>query len=364
MDRRSLLRGATTGVAISTALAVPAIAQTAPQVRWRMATAWPRNLDTIYGSAEALCRRVGQLTEGRFEIRCFQGGELAPALQTFDAVQNGAVECGHILASNFIGKDMALAFEGGLPFGLNARQQTAWVTEGGGLEPLRALFRKYNLVQFQVGNVGVQMGGFFRKEIRSVEDLRGLKMRIGGLGGSILSKFGAVPQQIAPADIYASLERGTIDAAEWIGPYYDEKLGFHRIARYYYYPGWWEGSAQISGIVGVAAWEALPQHFKNAWEAACNEQQLLMLARYDVKNPDALKRMVAAGVQLRPFPRSVMEAAYKASFETFDELAQQHEDFRNLYGLWRPFLESSNSWFRVAELNLDAFRFSAPVPGR
>lgn len=359
MDRRTLIAGG--GAA---ALAAPALAQAQPQVRWRMATAWPRSLDTIYGSAEALCRRVGQLSEGRFVIQPFPGGEIVPALQTFDAVQGGSVECGHVLTANFIGKDINLAFDGGLPFGLNARQQIAWLHEGGGMAPLRALFAKYNIVQHPCGNVGVQMGGFFRREINRVEDLSGLKMRIGGMGGRILSRFGAVPQQLAASDIYSALERGTIDATEWVGPHDDERLGFHRIARFYYFPGWWEGSAQITALCAQPAWEALPQAFKDIFEVACNEQVQLMLARYDVRNPDALRRMIAQGVQLRPFPRAVMEASYRASFELFEELAQQNADFRTLYGSWRPFLENSNAWMRVAEFTLDAFRYTNPLPGR
>ncbi len=360
MERRKLLQGSALGAALTT----PALAQTAPQVRWRMATAWPRSLDAMFGSAEALCRRVGQLSEGRFEIRAFPGGELVPPLQTFDAVQSGSVECGHILASNFIGKSPALGFDSGLPFGLNSRQQTAWLQEAGGMALLRAMYAKFGVVNHVAGNVGVQMGGFYRKEIRTVEDLNGLKMRIGGFGGRILAKLGAVPQQLAAGDIYAALERGTIDAAEWIGPYDDEKLGFNKVAPYYYTPGWWEGSASITSIVHVAAWQALPALFREMFEVAAAEQNSLMMARYDARNPDALRRMIAQGTQLRSFPRAVMEAAYKASFETFDEVAAQNEDFRTLYAHWKPFLDSSNNWFRVAEFTMDAFRYANPVPAR
>ena len=360
MDRRKLLQGTVLGAALAT----PALAQTAPQVRWRMATAWPRSLDTLYGSAEALCRRVGQLSEGRFEIRPFPGGELVPALQTFDAVQNGAVECGHILSTNFIGKSPAFGFDGGLPFGLNSRQQTTWLHEAGGMPLLRAMYAKFGVVNHVVGNVGVQMGGFYRKEIRGLEDLNGLKMRIGGFGGRILAKLGAVPQQLAASDIYAALERGTIDAAEWVGPHDDEKLGFNKVAPYYYTPGWWEGSGSITGIVSAPAWEALSPIFKEIFEVAAAEQNSLMMARYDARNPDALRRMIAQGTQLRSFPRVVMDAAYKASFETFEETAAANEDFRTLYAHWKPFLDSSNNWFRVAEFTMDAFRYANPIPGR
>jgi TRAP-type mannitol/chloroaromatic compound transport system substrate-binding protein len=363
MNRRMLAKGAVFG-ATTAALAAPAIAQPAPVVRWRMATAWPRSLDTLFGSAEALCRRIGQISEGRFEIRPFPGGELVPALQTFDAVQTGSVECGHILSTNFIGKSPALGFDGGLPFGLNSRQQTTWLNEAGGRDLLRAMYRKFDVVNHVVGNVGVQMGGFYRKEIRTVEDLHGLKMRIGGFGGRILAKLGAVPQQLAASDIYSALERGTIDAAEWVGPADDEKLGFQRVARYYYTPGWWEGSGSITGIVNIAAWEALPPAFRDMFEVAAAEQNSLMMARYDARNPEALRRMIAQGVQLRTFPRVVLDAAYKASFEVFEEVAAQNEDFRTLYASWKPFLDSSNNWFRVGEFTLDAYRYGNPIPGR
>jgi len=270
--------------------------------------------------AEDLCKRVGQLTEGRFEIRCFAGGEIVPPLQVLDAVQNGTIECGHVLSANYIGKSPTYAFDAGLPFGLNARQQAAWLYEGGGLPLIRDFYKKTNVIPFPCGNVGTQMGGFYRKEINTVQDLQGLKIRIGGLGGVILRKLGAVPQQLPPSDIYSALERGTIDASEWIGPYDDAKLGLNKVAKFYYAPGWWEGSAGITAPVSLPAWQALPELFKVAFETAANEQMMLMLAKYDARNPDALRRMIGEGTQLRLFPRPVMDACYKASFEVFDEL--------------------------------------------
>lgn len=362
MKRREVLLGLAGGAAGAAVVAAPALAQSQPTVRWRMATGWPKSLDTIHGSAEELCKRVGQLTEGKFEIRCFAGGEIVPALQVLDAVQSGTVECGHVLSANYIGKSPAYAFDAGLPFGLNARQQTAWLHEAGGLQLVRAFYRKTNVVPFPCGNVGAQMGGFYRKEINTLQDLHGLKIRIGGLGGVILSKLGAVPQQLPPSDIYSALERGTIDASEWIGPYDDEKLGLNKVAKFYYAPGWWEGSAGITAPVNLAAWDALPAPFKSAFETACNEQVLMMLAKYDARNPDALRRMLAQGTQLRFFSRPILEACYKASFETFEELAKKDADFGTIYGPWKRFLESSNPWFRVAEQSLDAFRFSRDVP--
>jgi TRAP-type mannitol/chloroaromatic compound transport system substrate-binding protein len=362
MKRRKFLQAAAVGVA--GAVASPAIAQTSPTVKWRLATSWPKSLDTIQGGVEDMAKRVGQLTEGKFQIQVFAAPEIVPALQVFDATQAGTIECGHTLASFYFGKNPAFAFEAGLAFGLNARQQYAWLYNGGGLELLRELFGKYGLVQIPCGNVGVQMGGFYRKEINTVDDLKGLKFRIGGLGGTILSKLGVVPQQIAPGDIYPSLERGTIDAAEWIGPYDDEKLGLYKVAKYYYFPGWWEGSAMNTLLVNKRHHEALPQWYRDALDAACNEQNCLMIAKYDAKNPEGLRKIVAAGVQVRQFPRPVLDACYKASFETFEELSAKNEDFKKIYEPWRKFLAESNFWFRIAEGTLDSYRYAMSAQQR
>jgi TRAP-type mannitol/chloroaromatic compound transport system substrate-binding protein len=359
MRRRAFLAQATAGVAASS-LASPAFAQSVAPVRWRMTTSWPKSLDTIYGSADAMCQRIAKLTNGQFQVQPFAAGEIVGAVQAFDAVQQGSVECGHTLSAFYFGKDPAYAFDSGIAFGANARQQAAWLHYGGGFELLREIFIKQNIINIPCGNVGVQMGGWFRKEIRTVDDLKGLRMRIGGLGGVVLTRLGTVPMQIAPGDIYSALERGTIDAAEWIGPADDEKLGFAKVAKYYYTPGWWEGSAMITALVSAKAWDALPQQFKDAFEAAANEQNLLMNAKYDAKNPEALKRLLAGGTELRAFPQPVMEACYAASVDTFNELAAKGENFRRVYEHWKAFMNASNAWFRVAEYRLDAFRFGAP----
>jgi TRAP-type mannitol/chloroaromatic compound transport system substrate-binding protein len=353
MKRRAFLKAAGF-VCAGSAIAAPAIAQ--GNVRWRMTTSWPKSLDTIYGSAAALCDRVSQLTEGRFQIQPFAGGEIVGGLQAFDATASGAVECCHTYSSYYFGKDPAYGFDGGMPFGLNSRQQQSWMLYGDGLKLMRELFRKANLISFPVGNVGVQMGGWFRKEINSVDDLKGVKFRIGGLGGAFISKLGVVPQQLAAGDIYPALERGTIDAAEFIGPYDDEKLGFVKVAKYYYTPSWWEGSAQITSLVNAAAWESLPTTFKNAFEAAANEQTMLMMAKYDAVNPAALKRLIAAGTQLRVYPRPVLEACYQATLDTFSEFSHKSADFRRIHESWVKFRDELNQWFRVAEFTMDSFR--------
>lgn len=358
MQRRRFIGSAGAALGAAT-LAAPAMAQQNPQVRWRMSTAWPKSLDSIYGSVEELCARVGQLTDGRFEVRPYAGGELVPPLQSMEAVSQGTVECNHVLASFFFGRESAIGFDTGLPFGLNARQHNAWLHYGGGMEMLRKMYRKHNVVNFTCGNVGVQMGGFYRREIKSLADLKGLKMRIGGIGGMVLSKLGAVPQQIPTSDIYSSLEKGTIDAAEWIGPYDDEKLGLHKVAQFYYAPGWWEGSASITTHVNVKAWEGLPPAYQAAFEAACNEQTMKMLARYDNNNPEAMRRLIGGGAKVGYFPRDVMDAAFKTSEELYKELAEKNPEFAAILPSWTRYRQSQTSWFRIAEMALDNYTANA-----
>ncbi|MGA1859366.1 TRAP transporter substrate-binding protein [Azospirillum sp. 11R-A] len=358
MKRRSFLTSAGVGVAAST-LAAPAIAQSQPEIHWRLASSFPKSLDTIYGAADTIAARVAAATDGKFTIRPFAAGEIVPGLQVLDAVQNGTVECGHTASYYYVGKDPTFTFDATVPFGLNARQQNAWIYNGGGMALLREFFDGYGVMNFPAGNTGVQMGGWFRKEIKTVEDLKGLKFRIGGFAGQVLAKLGTVPQQIAGGDIYPSLEKGTIDAAEWIGPYDDEKLGFNKVAKYYYYPGWWEGGLNVSLLVNKQQWEQLPKQYKAVLEAACFEANLTMNAKYDAENPAALRRLVAGGAQLRPFPREVMEACYKAATELYEETAKTNPKFAKIYEPWKKFRDDEYLWFRVAENSFDNFAFTA-----
>lgn len=357
MERRKFL-GSTAVLGMASAAATSAYAQGTPAVKWRMSTSWPKSLDTIYGSADQLCKRVGELTDGKFTIQCFAGGEIVPPPQNMEAVSSGTIEVNHVLASAFVGKTPAVAFDTGLPFGLNARQHNAWMQFGGGLQQLREMYRKMDIVNFVCGNVGVQMGGWYRKPIKSVADLKGLKIRIGGIGGMVMSKLGAVPQQIPAADIFPALEKGTIDAAEWIGPYDDAKLGLNKVAPYYYSPGWWEGSASITSMVNAKAWDALPPLYKAAFEVACNEQTMKMIADYDNRNPEALKKLVGAGAKLSYFPKPVMEAAFKASNELNESLAASNADFKAILPGWSKYRRDQAAWFLVAEAELDNFTFS------
>ncbi len=362
MQRRNFLTGAGAGLA-ATALAAcgkkeeTAAAGEQPTIRWRLASSFPKSLDTIYGAAEILAARLDKITNGKFQIRVHAGGEIVPGLQVLDAVQQGTVECGHSASYYYVGKNMAFAFDTAMPFGLTARQQNAWMYHGGGLELTRELFKQYNVLNFPGGNTGVQMGGWFRKEIQSLADLNGLKMRIPGIGGQIMAKLGAVPQTLAGGDIYPALERGAIDAAEWVGPYDDEKLGFAKIAKHYYYPGWWEGGPQLSFYVNIDKWNALPDAYRQAFECACMEANVNMLAAYDTKNPQAIQRLVAAGVQLHAYPADVMAAAQQAAFALYKEEAGKNPIFKKIYEPWNAFREAELQWFKLAEASYENFQF-------
>ncbi len=357
MERRKFLQTASLGIAAATTIGAPAIAQSQPTVKWRMASSFPKSLDTIYGGAEDLANRIKALTEGKFEIRVFAAGEIVPGLQVLDACQQGTVECGHSASYYYVGKNKAFAFDTGVPFGLTTRQQNAWLYYGGGLGLMRSFFKDYGITTFPGGNTGTQMGGWFRKEIVSTADLKGLKMRIAGLGGEIMARLGAVPQQIAGGEIYPALEKGTIDAAEWVGPYDDEKLGFYKVAPYYYYPSWWEGGSTLSFYVNLKEWEKLPQPYKDAFEVAAAEANALMMADYDSKNPAALSRLVREGTKLHPFPKDIMEAALKAATELYEEEAGKNPAFKTIYEPWKKFRSEQNQWFRIAEATFANFMY-------
>ena len=363
MHRRAILGRSATLAAATLAVpatapaqpASPAVVASQPALRWRLTSSYPTSLDAIHGAAHVFARTVAELTNDRFQIRVFGPGEVVPALQALDAVQAGTVEAAHTTSFFYTGKNPAFAFATGLPFGLNTRQQNAWMYEGGGIELMNGLYRHYNAYGLPLGTTGAQMGGWFRREIRSVEDLRGLKMRIGGLAGTVLSRVGGVPQQLAGGDLYPALERGTIDAVEWLGPYDDEKLGFHRVAPFYYYPAWWEGAANTHLFVNLDQWNALPRSYQAAIRTACAEATHWMVARYDTRNPDALRRLIAAGTQLRPFPREVMDACWREAMALEGELAQGSPEFRRIHEAWSKSRDDMRAWFRVAELSFDSY---------
>ena len=359
MQRRSFLKKAGLGLAAGAAAAPAIVKAQSPTVSWRMAGSWPKSLETLYGGMEQISKRVSEATGGKFNIKVFAAGEIVGGLQVLDAVQNGTVECGHTAAYYYFGKDPTFALSCAVPFGPNSRQQNAWMYWGGGKELLREVYKGYNCMQFAAGNTGTQMGGWFRKEIKTLNDLKGLKFRISSYAGLVLTKLGVVPQTIAGGDIYPALEKGTIDGAEWVGPYDDEKLGFYKVAKYYYYPGWWEGGPELDLLVNIKAWEALPKEYQAILEAACAEANVSMLAKYDTLNPPALKRLLANGVQLRPFSNEIMAACYKAANEVAAEISAKNPQFKKVFDAMVKFRNDQVQWFSVAENRYDNFMIAA-----
>jgi len=367
IERRAFLKTTALGIAGSGTLAAcggaaegPAAAgeiHAGPRITWRLASSFPRSLDIIYGASERFAERVGQLTGGRFTIRAYPAGELVPGLQVMDAVQQGTVHAGHTVSYYYLGKHPAIAFDTGVPFGLSARQQNAWLSQGGGREALLPVFAEFGIVPFACGNTGTQFGGWFRRPITSVADLRGLRMRMPGLGGEVMARLGVSVQVLAGGEIYPALERGAIDATEWVGPYDDEKLGFHQIAKNYYYPGWHEPGNTTTLMVNKQAFDELPEGYRYVVEVAAAEQNQLMLERYDAANPPALDRLIAAGVEVRPFPEDVLEGAWRESNALLEMHASQNPQFRAIFEPWKAFRTQSFRYFDGVEQAYAGFAF-------
>ena len=367
MDRRSFLTKATiggAGAAGAALLAAPVVAQSSPKVTWRMTSSFPKSLDTIFGGAVTLANYVSAASGGNFTIQVFAAGELVPGLQAADATAAGTVEACHTATYYYWGKDPTYALATAVPFSLNARQMNAWYYYGDGVALTNDFFNANGLHAFPAGNTGVQMGGWYRKEINTLADLQGLKMRIGGFGGKVLEPLGVVPQQIAGGDIYPSLEKGTIDAAEWVGPYDDEKIGFYKVAPYYYYPGFWEGGPTLSAMFNKAAWDGLPPAYQALLQAACQAANCDMLANYDFKNPAALKRLVAAGAQLRPFSPEILGAAFESAQKIYAELSATNAAFKKIHDSQQAFLRDAYLWDQVAEYNFDTFMMAQQQAGK
>ncbi|OQW60706.1 MAG: ABC transporter substrate-binding protein [Proteobacteria bacterium SG_bin9] len=354
MKRRDFLKVTAAGAA-ATAVAAPAIAQSSPEVKWRLTSSFPKSLDTIYGGGEYLAKQVAEMTDNKFQIQVFAAGEIVPGLQALDATTNGTVEMSHTVSYYYVGKDPTFAIFASVPFGLNARQQNSWLYQGGGNELANDFYKKYNVIGFPCGNTGTQMGGWFRKEIKTPADLQGLKFRIGGIAGQVLQKLGVVPQQIAGGDIYPSLEKGTIDAAEWVGPYDDEKLGFNKVAQYYYYPGFWEGGPTVHAFANLEKFNALPKQYQAVLTNAAANTNAWMAARYDMQNPTALKRLVGAGVQLRPFSPDVLDACLKATNELWKEISDKNAEFKKVIDAMQAYRSDQYLWWQVAEYTFDTF---------
>ena len=362
MKRRQFLKTAGAGLAAS-AIAAPAIAQSSPEIKWRLTSSFPKSLDTLWGSSETFAKYVAEATDNKFQISTFAAGEIVPALQALDAVSNATVEMCHTAAYYYVGKDPTFPLFCAVPFGLNTRQQNAWFYDGGAQKLMDDFTKKFNVVSLLGGNTGAQMGGWFRKEIKDVADLNGLKMRIAGLAGQVMAKLGVVPQQLAGGDIYPALEKGTIDAAEWVGPYDDEKLGFYKVAPYYYYPGFWEGGPTVHAFTNLDKWNSLPKSYQAILTNATANANSWMAARYDMLNPTALKRLVAGGTQLRPFTNEVLEACLKATNELWGEISAKNADFKKSIDAMQAYRSDEYLWWQVAEYTYDSFMIRSRTRG-
>jgi TRAP-type mannitol/chloroaromatic compound transport system substrate-binding protein len=364
MNRRDFLRTAGTGGAGVAAAALmgcgdETLAQTVdpqPIVNWQMATSWPANLDTLFGGAQIVASTVAALTGNRFTISVHPAGELLPAMEVMQRVEDGTVPIGHTAAYYFKSRSPITLLASSIPFGLTARQQNAWLYDGGGLTLLHEMYaRKWGLIAFPAGNSGAQMGGWFNREILTLDDLDGLKMRIGGPGADVMSRLGVEVVSLPGGEILAALEDGTVDAAEWVGPYDDEKLGLHRAGEYYYYPGWWEPGVTLEIQINLAAWNGLPPTYQKALETAATQANVMMLALYDSRNNAALQRLLAGGTQLRRFSDEIMNEAYDVSAEVADEYAAADPDFATLYESWKTFRDGVQSWHSTNELAMETF---------
>ena len=361
MKRRRILgygasaAGASALVACSQQQGGGAVSGDLPRVSWKMATSWPKSLDTIFGGAQTVCDRISALTDGRFTIEPYAAGEIVPGLQVLDAVQEGTVECGHSASYYYVGKNEALAFGTTVPFGLNAQQQNAWFYHGGGLDTMHKLYADFGVISFPAGNTGVQMGGWFKNNIQTLSDLNGLKMRIPGLGGKVMAELGVNVQVLPGGEIFLALDRGAIDAAEFVGPYDDEKLGLQNAATYYYYPGWWEPGATLDATVNLTAWNSLPAEYQEVFKTATYESNINMLAKYDALNGAALKTLVDGGTKLTAYSDEILTAASEATTELLEASASIDATFREVYDSWKQFRDSVQAWNKVNELGFSQF---------
>lgn len=385
MERRDFLRGVGAGLLGGTTMYLGACGTAAPpaeqdepapegeeeqqavpaqqsegeaEVEWRMTTSWPIALDTLQGTAQRIADKVSAMTGGRFKIEVFESGKIVPGLEVLDAVQQGTVECGHTATYYYVGKNEAFGIATALPFGLTPQQQNAWLYHGGGMEAIQKIYADFNIISFPAGNTGTQMGGWFNKEVETEDDLTGLRFRIPGIGGRVMQRLGVDTQTLPADEIFLALDRGAIDAAEWIGPYDDLKLGLNEAASYYYYPGWWEPGPTLDVIVNLDAWNALTPEFQEIFKTAAADGNVWMLSQYEARNQEALEQIIAGGVELRPYSSGIMQAAHAAAFELYEELASDEPAFQEVFEPWKAFRDRIYRWTGTNELTFNQFALS------
>ncbi|GAB2189830.1 TRAP transporter substrate-binding protein [Sessilibacter sp. MAH2] len=317
---------------------------------WSMVTTWPKNFPGLGTAANEFAESITEMSGGRLQIKVYGAGELVPALGVFDAVSNGTAQMGHGASYYWKGKMPASVFFTTVPFGMNAQEMNAWITEGGGWELWRELYEPFNLLPFPAGNTGVQMAGWYNKEINTIDDIKGLKMRIPGLGGEVWNRAGGVAVTIPGGELYTSLQTGVIDATEWVGPYNDLVMGFYQVAKYYYYPGWHEPGPTLELLVNRDAYESLPEDLQKMVYRAAIVSNQLTLDQYTSRNNAALKELVEKhGVQLRELPKDVLLALRKSAFEVYDELAAKDPQFARVYKAYEEFRHQAEAYHEISE---------------
>jgi len=346
MKRRNFLRGAAV-VGAAAGLAAPAIAQ--ERTTWRMVTTWPKNFPGLGTTAETFAQYVKEMSDGRLQIHVYGANEIVPPMGVFDAVSNGSVEMGHGGSYYWRGKSPAAQFFTTIPFGMTAQEMNGWLHHGGGLELWREIYAPFNLIPFAGGNTGVQMAGWFNREINRIEDLRGLKMRIPGMAGDVFNRAGGTSVNIPGGELYTALQTGVIDAAEWVGPENDLAFGFHQVAKYYYYPGWQEPGSTLELIVNKQAFEALPDDLQAIITVAARASNQDMLDRYTARNNAALKELTEKGVEVRRLPDEVLKHLRNISMQLYAEQAAQDPVFRKVYDSYREFLQMVTEYHRISE---------------
>ncbi|MBF0586833.1 TRAP transporter substrate-binding protein [Prosthecochloris sp. N3] len=364
-SRRDFLKRSLQAGAASLALSTPFLAgcskpssspgdapavQASRTYRWTMLTTWPPTLPVLQDGPKLFADWVREMSNGQLDIQVYGGGELVPSLEAFDAVRQGTAEIGHGASYYWAGKVPAAQFFAAVPFGMNPQQMNAWLQTGDGMELWEQVYEPFNLLPLQGGNTAIQMGGWFNREINSVDDLKGLKMRIPGLGGKVISKAGGSAVLSAGGEIYTNLERGVIDATEWIGPYHDYMMGFYKVAKYYYYPGWHEPGTNLEFFINKTAFSSLPEHLQTIVRTAAARVNHWMLSEFEAQNNIYLQKLIEEeNVQLKPFPDDVLDQLRRYSGEVLQEITERDAQSRKIYDAYQAFRQRISEWNDISE---------------